>query len=109
MDTDKDSSHHAQKSPEGSQELGATLLRFDELASTSDKARELALSGEPEGVAIVARKQTAGRGRQGRHWSSPMDEGLYLSIILRPATTPAKSSLITLAAAIEKGCELPLR
>jgi BirA family biotin operon repressor/biotin-[acetyl-CoA-carboxylase] ligase len=100
MDTRRDSSHAAQKPPEDAREFGATLLRFDELASTNDRARELALSGAPEGLVIVARQQTAGRGRHGRQWSSPVDEGLYLSIILRPATTPAKASLITLAAAV---------
>src|SRR5829696_3190316 len=80
--------------------LGATLLRFDELASTNDYARELAVQGANEGLAVIARKQTAGKGRQGRSWSSPLDAGLYLSIILRPQATPAQASLITLASAI---------
>lgn len=100
MNTPKDSSSSAEKGPETSQELGAITLHYDELASTNDRARELALSGAHEGVVVVARKQTAGKGRLGRHWSSPMDEGLYLSILLRPETTPAKASLITLATAI---------
>lgn len=80
--------------------LGATLLRFDELASTNDYARKLAATGASEGLAIVARKQTAGKGRLGRVWSSPFDEGLYFSVILRPQATPAQASLITLAAAV---------
>jgi BirA family transcriptional regulator, biotin operon repressor / biotin---[acetyl-CoA-carboxylase] ligase len=80
--------------------LGATLLRFDELASTNDYARQLALQGANQGVAVIARKQTAGRGRQGRKWSSPVDAGLYLSIILRPQAAPAQASLITLASAV---------
>jgi BirA family transcriptional regulator, biotin operon repressor / biotin---[acetyl-CoA-carboxylase] ligase len=93
-------SPHPDKPPAPAAILGATLLRFDELASTNDRARELALQGMAEGVAVIARKQTAGRGRQGRNWSSPADAGLYLSLILRPRATPAQASLITLAAAV---------
>jgi BirA family transcriptional regulator, biotin operon repressor / biotin---[acetyl-CoA-carboxylase] ligase len=99
MNTPQAPSSQADDSP-APMALGATLLRFDELASTNDYARELALEGADEGVAIIARKQTAGKGRQGRSWSSPMDAGLYLSIILRPQATVAQASLITLASAI---------
>src|SRR5690349_699741 len=100
MKTPEASCEYAEKLPAPVEELGSTLLRFDELASTNDYARELAIQGLKEGVAVVARKQTAGKGRQGRNWASPVDEGLYLSIILRPQTTPAQGSLITLASAI---------
>lgn len=80
--------------------LGSTILRFDSLGSTNDYARQLALEGADEGVAVLAYEQTAGRGRQGRQWSSPAGEGLYVSVILRPQTSPADSSVITLAAAV---------
>ncbi|MFP5264274.1 MAG: biotin--[acetyl-CoA-carboxylase] ligase [Blastocatellia bacterium] len=80
--------------------LGSSLLRFDTVSSTNDLARELAASGAGEGAAVVASEQTAGRGRQGRSWSSPPGEGLYLSLVLRPDIRPADSPLITLAAAI---------
>ena len=80
--------------------LGSPLLRFDSVSSTNDVARELALSSASEGLCVIAREQTAGRGRQGRSWSSPPGEGLYLSLILRPQVKPSDSALITLAAAI---------
>jgi BirA family biotin operon repressor/biotin-[acetyl-CoA-carboxylase] ligase len=80
--------------------LGCAILRFDSLPSTNDLARELAEQEAAEGVAILAREQTRGRGRQGRVWVSPPGEGLYLSIILRPPLEPAKATIITLAAAI---------
>ena len=80
--------------------LGTPLLRFDSVSSTNDVARELAASGASEGTCILAREQTAGRGRQGRSWSSPPDEGLYLSLILRPNIRAADSAVITLAAAV---------
>jgi BirA family transcriptional regulator, biotin operon repressor / biotin---[acetyl-CoA-carboxylase] ligase len=80
--------------------LGGAILKFDSLPSTNDLARELAEQGTPEGVAILAREQTRGRGRQGRAWVSPVGEGLYLSVILRPPIEPARAMIITLAAAI---------
>jgi BirA family biotin operon repressor/biotin-[acetyl-CoA-carboxylase] ligase len=80
--------------------FGSALLRFEQVSSTNDVARELAVSGATEGVCVIAREQIAGRGRQGRSWSSPPGEGLYLSLILRPQVTASASALITLAAAI---------
>jgi len=80
--------------------LGSPLIKHDSLPSTNDLARDLALQGAEEGTTITARMQTAGRGRQGRQWSSPADEGLYLSIILRPRIAPARSASITLASAV---------
>jgi BirA family transcriptional regulator, biotin operon repressor / biotin---[acetyl-CoA-carboxylase] ligase len=80
--------------------LGSTLLRFESLSSTNDLARELAVKGQDEGVAVLAETQTAGRGRMGRSWLSPSGGGLYLSIILRPSIEPYKGPVITLAAAV---------
>lgn len=75
-------------------------MRFESLPSTNDLAREMAQSGEGEGIAVLARQQTAGRGRQGRSWASPPGEGLYVSLVLRPDIKPADSPVITLAAAV---------
>src|ERR1043165_5824901 len=80
--------------------LGCAILRLDFLPSTNDLARELAEPGTAEGVVILAREQTRGRGRQGRRWASTAGDGLYLSVILRPALEPLKATIITLAAAI---------
>jgi BirA family biotin operon repressor/biotin-[acetyl-CoA-carboxylase] ligase len=80
-------------------------LRFDvrvfpRLASTNTTARELAAAGAPEGTVVVAEEQTAGRGRQGREWSSPAGAGLYCSILVRPDAPPAAAQSLTFAAAI---------
>ena len=80
--------------------FGSTLLRYDSISSTNDVARDLAVTGAPEGLCVIAREQTAGRGRQGHSWSSPPGEGLYLSLILRPQISPAEAAIITLAAAV---------
>ncbi|HYY43307.1 MAG TPA: biotin--[acetyl-CoA-carboxylase] ligase, partial [Pyrinomonadaceae bacterium] len=76
------------------------ILRFDSLPSTNTEAARQAAGGAPEGLCIVAREQTAGRGRQARTWVSPQDAGLYFSIVLRPRLAPAHWPLITLAAAL---------
>ena len=77
-----------------------TILRFDSIDSTNTEALKHARKGANEGLCVIARQQTEGRGRQGRTWTSPMDAGLYVSIVLRPLFTANKVPLITLAAAI---------
>lgn len=63
---------------------GYRLQRHDSLPSTMDTARAAAEAGEPEVLAVWAGEQTAGRGRQGRGWSSPPGN-LYLTLLFRPA------------------------
>jgi BirA family transcriptional regulator, biotin operon repressor / biotin---[acetyl-CoA-carboxylase] ligase len=55
-----------------------------ETASTNADAAAAAAQGEPEGLVIVAERQTAGRGRRDRQWTSPARAGLTLSVLLRP-------------------------
>ena len=81
-------------------DLRFTILRFDSLASTNDEAARQAKFGAAQGVAVVARQQTAGRGRRNRAWHSPPDAGLYFSVVLRPKFAMQSWSLITLAAAV---------
>ncbi|HEX8845896.1 MAG TPA: biotin--[acetyl-CoA-carboxylase] ligase [Pyrinomonadaceae bacterium] len=81
--------------------LRPIILRYDSLPSTNTEAARQAGQGAPEGLCVVAREQTRGRGRAGRVWVSPMDAGLYFSIVLRPASLPARSwPLLTLMAAL---------
>ena len=76
------------------------MVRFESVHSTNDVAKEMAARGAEEGVAVLAHEQTGGRGRQGRSWSSPAGEGLYLSVILRPEMGAADSPILTLATAV---------
>lgn len=59
------------------------MIIHDSLPSTADALREAALAGAPDGHAILARRQTAGRGTHGRSWDSPIGN-LHLSVLLRP-------------------------
>ena len=60
------------------------LESHEVLESTSSLVKQRAEAGEAEGLAILALRQSAGRGRQGRGWESPAGN-LYLSLLLRPA------------------------
>jgi BirA family biotin operon repressor/biotin-[acetyl-CoA-carboxylase] ligase len=80
--------------------IGSSVLRFDSVSSTNDLAREMACKPGNEGVVIVAREQTAGKGRQGHSWFSPADDGLYFSVILGANVRPASLPFISLAAAV---------
>lgn len=64
--------------------IGSEVYYFDSLPSTQDKARSLAVEGTPEGTIVIAGQQTAGRGRFGRNWHSPVGQNLYISIVLYP-------------------------
>ena len=77
-----------------------TILRLDSIDSTNLEALRQAKAGAPEGLCIVAREQTKGRGRMDRSWHSPPDAGLYMSLILRPKFEMNQWPLITLMAAL---------
>lgn len=68
--------------------------------STNALVREKANQGRPEGCVIIACEQTDGRGRYGRQFFSPVDSGVYLSLLLRPtAYSPQQATCLTAAAA----------
>jgi len=79
--------------------IGRVLLFFRELTSTNDMAKELALIGSREGIAVVAETQKRGRGRLGRRWISPHG-GLWFSIILRPKTVAKHAPKLILTASV---------
>ncbi len=70
--------------------------------STMDLAMAEAEKGAAGGLVIGADAQTAGRGRRGHAWSSPVEGGLYYSFLCRPTRDV---SLVTLAAgdAVRRG------
>ncbi len=83
-------------------DLHPTILRFDSIDSTNLEAMRQARIGAAEGLCIVARQQTRGRGRLDRTWHSPKDAGLYFSIILRPQIALTAWPLLTLMAALSR-------
>lgn len=71
------------------------VLCLPTVDSTNNRLRELALGGAPTGQIVLANAQTAGRGRRGRAFASPKQQGIYLSVLLRPDSPPADIAEIT--------------
>lgn len=95
--------------------VGKKIEYFDYLSSTMNLAMELGMQGAVNGTLVLAESQTKGRGRLGREWFSPKHKGIYLSLILRPAISPAASPILTLLSAVsiceavKKVCELDVQ
>ena len=71
------------------------VLCLSTVDSTNNRLRELALGGAPAGQVVLADAQTKGRGRRGRVFASPKQQGIYLSVLLRPDSLPADIAEIT--------------
>lgn len=82
-----------------------TIRTVAETGSTNADVLALAAGGAPDGLWLRAERQLAGRGRQGRDWSSPAGN-LYVSTLVRlrphdpPAATLALVAAVALAEAI---------
>ncbi len=72
--------------------LTPTLWRdiriVEETGSTNADVHAAATAGAPEGLVLIAERQTGGRGRLGRSWEAPARSGLTFSVLLRPAAVP---------------------
>jgi len=79
--------------------LGRNIFFSREVGSTNEWAKELARLNACEGTVVLAETQTAGHGRLGREWHSPVG-GLWFSAILRPQLTPAESARLLFAAGL---------
>jgi BirA family biotin operon repressor/biotin-[acetyl-CoA-carboxylase] ligase len=73
-----------------------SLQVLDEVDSTNDEvARQLA-AGRAAPFAVLARRQTRGRGRFGRVWHSASPASLYASFGFRPLVEPRRMQTFTL-------------
>lgn len=79
-----------------------TVLR--RTGSTNDDARALLADGPDRDAAVLALRQTRGRGRVGRRFASPRG-GVYLSLAL-PLSAPPDPTALTFAAAVATACAI---
>ena len=75
------------------------LRAYNEVTSTNDLVKRALEAGESEGLAVGALVQTAGYGRQGRGWVSPLG-GMYVSLLLRPQVAVGQLPTLSLVAGL---------
>lgn len=84
---------------------GFTFTVLDEIDSTNDEAARQLAEGRAAPFAVLARRQTRGRGRFGRAWHSVANGNLYLSFGFRPQVPPERMQTFTLWMGVNV-CEL---
>ncbi len=77
----------------------APVETFDEIDSTILEARRRAERGETGPIWLVARRQTAGRGRRGRTWAT-CDGNLLATYLCTTSRPPTEIALLGFAAAL---------
>ncbi|MCB6201505.1 biotin--[acetyl-CoA-carboxylase] ligase [Extibacter muris] len=79
---------------------GKTVVYAKETDSTNIQAKALGEKGAVHGTLVVADRQTAGKGRRGRRWTSPPGTSIYMTILLKPQFLPSKAPMLTLVMAL---------
>ncbi len=78
--------------------LGQKLIIFDEIDSTQTYIKERA-SELQNGLVVIAKNQTAGKGTNGRVWYSEKDKNLTFSFLLKPNCNVKKIENLTVTIA----------
>jgi BirA family biotin operon repressor/biotin-[acetyl-CoA-carboxylase] ligase len=78
---------------------GVRLAVFDEIDSTNEEAKRRAEAGDCGPLWIIARRQSAGRGRRGRNWAS-LEGNLLTTLLVAPGRSAADSARLSFAAAL---------
>jgi BirA family biotin operon repressor/biotin-[acetyl-CoA-carboxylase] ligase len=89
----------------GTGPLDGALVHLRRTGSTNDAARAAARDGAPAGSAFVAEEQAAGRGRQGRSWTSAPGRSLTLSVLTRVGEAELALLPLVSAVAVCEACE----
>ena len=79
--------------------IGKRIYYFEEIDSTQNFAQQIASNNRENGTIVIAEKQTAGRGRLDRKWTSPKG-GIWFSLIIHPKFDVSSSTLIPIASAV---------
>ena len=79
--------------------IGKRVYYFEEIDSTQNFAQNIAADKKENGTIIIAEKQTSGRGRLDRKWTSPKG-GIWFSLIIHPKFDVSSSTLIPILSAV---------
>ena len=80
--------------------VGHAVEHHPEIGSTNDRARQALSEPSGDGLAVVADRQLAGRGRMGRTWLSPAGVNLLVSVGLRLDLPASRAWWLAAAAAL---------
>ncbi len=80
--------------------VGRRVLVLNQTGSTNDEALRHAQNPSQDGLAILAREQTAGRGQHGRTWQAPPESSVLLSVLVFPPALVSRPVLMTAWAAV---------
>ena len=75
-------------------------IKLETVDSTNNYAKKIFDSLETEKTVIIANEQTNGRGRQGRSFHSPKDNGIYMSIVLKKECKLEALNMLTVISAV---------
>lgn len=79
---------------------GIGVCVYDTIDSTNDEAKRQWKENKKAPCLFVSDEQTGGRGRRGRSFYSPKGTGIYMSLLLQPATGLEDAVHITTATAV---------
>ena len=75
------------------------IIYYEQLDSTNTRLIDLASHGAEHGTVVVAKEQTAGKGRRGRLWESKDEGNIYMSMLVRPDIPVSHAPMLTLVMA----------
>ncbi|MDR2424167.1 MAG: biotin--[acetyl-CoA-carboxylase] ligase [Prevotellaceae bacterium] len=76
------------------------MIYYNRLPSSNTEAARLAVDGVEEGITVVCREQTAGRGQRENKWLTNPFENLTMSLVLRPSLAARELFLLSKAFSI---------
>jgi BirA family transcriptional regulator, biotin operon repressor / biotin---[acetyl-CoA-carboxylase] ligase len=80
--------------------VGRRVCLFEHLGSTNTLASKLSHRPNENGLVVIAREQSAGRGQHGRSWQAPSGSSVLMSVLLFPPPTLRRPALFTAWAAV---------
>jgi len=83
----------------------ATVEFHARIGSTNDRARALMREESPAPALVVADRQSAGKGRRGRHWHSDTSSGLWFTVVRSAAEGGAEVLPLRAGLAAARGIE----
>lgn len=76
------------------------VIYYPTIDSTNKEAKRLSLEHAEHGTIVVADEQSHGLGRNGKSFFSPLGNGIYLSMILKPKVDASLALKVTSMAAV---------